>query len=78
MTPTEIVARALCHERRAFRGEPACWKLTTDNSGAPLRWQPPNCDSLGCMASAKAVIAALHAAGFWDVRVHQTISVVYS
>jgi hypothetical protein len=58
-TPTtlrEQLARAICAESCAFRGEPPCWKA----EGEP--WPNPNCDEPGCHALADAARAAIRKA----------------
>ncbi|SCB51782.1 hypothetical protein GA0061099_102150 [Bradyrhizobium yuanmingense] len=51
------IARTICQEQCAYRGEPACWKVL---NGEPSEWAwpNPNCDEPGCMALAKAVVEA--------------------
>ena len=52
MTDREKIARAICREQCAFRGEPPCWQVSGE-------WPNPNCDEPGCHALADAVIEAL-------------------
>lgn len=51
-------AMAICQERCASMGEPACW-LMKDEHGDPLPWPSPACDGPGCFALAHAAVAAL-------------------
>jgi len=52
VTNLEYVARAICQEKCAFYGEPACHRLD--------EWDGTDCDpDLGCRVLAKAAIAAL-------------------
>lgn len=64
-TPEETIARALCREQCAFRGEPPCF-LVEDNQGDPLPWPNPNCDEPGCHALAAAAVEALAAYDEWE------------
>ncbi len=45
------MARAICQERYAFMGEPACWAVAD--------WPNRECDEPGCMALAQAAHAAI-------------------
>jgi len=54
------IARAICQERCAFYGEPACWTFNNE-PGTP--WPNPNCDEPGCFALAKAVFEELRVRG---------------
>ena len=54
----EPIARSICAETCAFRGEPACF-LVEDDQGKPLQWPAPACDEPGCEALAKRVLARL-------------------
>ncbi len=59
VVPTEEddrMARAICQERCAFMGEPACWQLDADDGG-PYPWPNEHCDEPGCMALARAASA---------------------
>ncbi len=56
------LARAICQEDCAFRGEPACWEMTASEGPEACPWPNPNCDEPGCQAYAMAVLAALAAA----------------
>ncbi len=47
----EAVAKAICREGCAYRGEPPCWEV-----GA---WPNEQCDEPGCMAKATAVLALI-------------------
>jgi hypothetical protein len=58
MTNLELVAMAICREKCAFLGEPACFNCF-DEHGNPLPWPAPECDEPGCMALAQAAIDAL-------------------
>lgn len=49
----EAIAKAICQEDCAFRGEPACWNID------PGHWPPPTCDEPGCMAYARAAFFAM-------------------
>ena len=49
----ERVARAICAEKCAYMGEPACWSFRDET------WPPPTCDEPGCVAEAMAAIAAM-------------------
>lgn len=49
------VAMAICREKCAFLGEPACFNHF-DAQGNPLPWPPEECDEPGCMALAEAVM----------------------
>lgn len=53
----EKVAKAICAERCAYMGEPACWQLKEDDRGNPLPWPAPACDDPGCIAMAMAACA---------------------
>lgn len=55
----ERVAKAICAERCAFMGEPACWQMKEDDRGNPLPWPAPGCNDPGCEALAMAACAAL-------------------
>jgi hypothetical protein len=48
------IARAICAETCAFKGEPACYDVT--DNGKPLPWPAPACDEPGCEWLAKAVL----------------------
>jgi hypothetical protein len=48
----DTAARAICAERCAFMGEPACWEVAGE-------WPNPACDEPGCHALALAAVAAL-------------------
>lgn len=52
---TRKIAMAICQERCAFKGEPACWKMK-DDKGKALPWPAPACNDPGCMALAGAVL----------------------
>ncbi|WP_199252628.1 hypothetical protein [Chachezhania sediminis] len=52
----DTIARAICQERCAFKGEPACWQVVPDE------WPNPNCDDPGCQALATVAMAATAAA----------------
>ena len=52
------MARAICRERCAFLGEPACWQLD-DDDGGPYSWPPESCNEPGCVALATAARAAI-------------------
>lgn len=55
------IARAICLETCAFKGEPPCW----DNAFADEPFPPPTCDEPGCVALARAaylVVALAEAA----------------
>ena len=54
----EVVAMAICAEKCAFLGEPACFRHF-DEAGNPLPWPPEACDEPGCMALAEAVVAKI-------------------
>lgn len=54
MTLREKVARAICQEKCAFRGEPACWKVLDDS---PFTFPPETCCEPGCVAEADAAIS---------------------
>jgi hypothetical protein len=49
---TEAMHRAICQERCAYMGEPACWQV----DGA---WPNLNCDEPGCHALAMAAASVL-------------------
>ena len=51
----DAIARAICQEDCAFRGEPACWDIDPDH------WPPPTCCEPGCTALAAAAFFALPA-----------------
>jgi hypothetical protein len=51
------VARAICRERCAFMGEPACWMITSIIKGE--KFPAPDCDDPGCEALAMAALAAM-------------------
>jgi hypothetical protein len=60
MKPTDkqmTVARAICQEKCAFMGEPACWQV--DGHKGELS---PSCDEPGCLAEAFAALDAIRAA----------------
>lgn len=59
-SPADVkeAAMAICQERCAFMGEPACWRMK-DDQDKPLPWPAPACDDPGCMAMAMAAVAAL-------------------
>lgn len=52
MTDRDKIARVICQEQCAFRGEPPCWQVSGE-------WPNPNCDEPGCHALADAVLEAL-------------------
>ena len=52
----EKVARAICAEKCAFRGEPPCYRIMDPS---PFKWPPETCCEPGCMAEATAAIRAL-------------------
>lgn len=58
----EQIAKAICRETCAFKGEPACFEVTGDQ-GEKLPWPPETCDEPGCVALAMAVRACLPAPG---------------
>ena len=47
---TNKIAHAICAERCAFRGEPPCYTVFSD--------EKLTCDDPGCMALARAVVAS--------------------
>ena len=51
----ERVARAICAEKCAYMGEPACWTFKEET------WPPPACDEPGCVSEARAALSALPA-----------------
>lgn len=53
---TIAIARAICRETCAFKGDPPCFEVEADDEGE-LPWPPPLCDEPGCMALAEAVAA---------------------
>ena len=57
----EAAARAICQERCAFMGEPACWQVS-GGAGSELPWPNPDCDEPGCHALAAAAVKAMEAA----------------
>ena len=48
-TAQDRIARAICAEKCAFYGEPACYRIA--------EWPNEHCDEPGCMALALAVLA---------------------
>ena len=52
------VARAICRERCAFRGEPPCFEPQFTDEADDLGLSP-HCDDPGCKALAIAAVAAL-------------------
>lgn len=65
MTPLmKQVARAICQERCAYMGEPACWTIR-DDLGQMMPWPAPACDDPGCEAIAMAAIDAVAASLVW-------------
>jgi hypothetical protein len=48
----DAMARAICQETCAFKGEPPCWAVPDLDSF--IRWPPPTCDEPGCVALATA------------------------
>lgn len=50
----ERVARAICREKCAFRGEPPCWDSAFDDKPFP----PEGCCEPGCLSEAVAALAA--------------------
>lgn len=56
------LARAICAEDCAHRGEPSCWSLTHSEGADKCPWPNPHCDSPGCQAYAAAVLPLLAAA----------------
>ncbi|HRP26378.1 hypothetical protein [Thauera sp.] len=55
----EALARAICRETCAYRGEPPCF-LVEDGDGKPLPWPNPDCDEPGCHALAAAAVLAIN------------------
>jgi hypothetical protein len=53
----DAIARGLCQEKCAFRGEPPCWKMV--EAGERVMFPPPTCDEPGCFAEATAALDAL-------------------
>lgn len=58
------IAKAICTETCAFKGEPPCWSIHTDRPDGEgkypaMEWPNPYCDEPGCHALAEAVIAAI-------------------
>lgn len=53
----QAVMRAICQERCAFMGQPACWQLD-EADGGPYPFPPEDCDSPGCEALAEAALTA--------------------
>ncbi len=51
----EAIARSICLETCAFKGEPPCW----DNAFADEPFPPPTCDEPGCVALARAAYTAM-------------------
>ena len=49
----ERVARAICAEKCAYMGEPACWTFKEET------WPPPTCDEPGCVYEARAALSAM-------------------
>lgn len=49
----DAIERAICQERCAYMGEPACWKV------APNDWPNQGCEDPGCNSLAYAVEIAL-------------------
>ena len=47
---TDRIAHAICAEKCAFRGDPPCYTVFSD--------EPPKCDEPGCMALARAAVAS--------------------
>jgi len=59
MTPSDLrerVARAICREKCAFKGEPPCFTVM---DGSEFDFPPETCCEPGCMAEADAVIAEM-------------------
>lgn len=54
----EKIARALCREKCAYRGEPPCFEMR-DDKGERYPWPNEQCDEPGCQAEAIAVMAVL-------------------
>jgi hypothetical protein len=54
----DVVARAICQETCAYYGEPPCFTLIDDKTGARLPWPNQFCDDPGCMALAHAAVIA--------------------
>ena len=48
-------AMAICRERCAHMGEPACWRIK-DDQDTPLPWPAPACDDPGCLALAQVAL----------------------
>lgn len=48
----EAVARAICAEKCAYMGEPACWSFTEES------FPPATCDEPGCMSEARAALSS--------------------
>jgi hypothetical protein len=61
MTPRQFavaaVARAICRETCAFKGEPPCWTLANAHEETII-FPPPTCDEPGCVALAEAAVVA--------------------
>lgn len=57
---TDTIARAICAESCAYRGEPACYEMR-DDQGNHYPWPHTGCDEPGCQALAERVVAALEA-----------------
>ena len=55
----DAIARAICRETCAYKGEPPCWKLV--EAGERVMFPPPTCDEPGCFALAEAAFAAVRA-----------------
>ena len=53
----DAVARAICRETCAYKGEPPCWELVED--GERVMFPPPTCDEPGCMALAEVAVDAM-------------------
>lgn len=47
---TDRITRAICAEKCAFRGEPPCYTVFSE--------EPPKCDEPECMALARAAVAS--------------------
>lgn len=53
----DAIARAICAETCAFKGEPPCWQLV--EIGERVMFPPPTCDEPGCVALARAAYAVV-------------------
>jgi len=53
----DAIARMICLETCAFKGEPPCWELV--DAGERVMFPPPTCDEPGCVALARAAYTAM-------------------